>query len=84
KVYKAVREDHSLTSFSAIKIISVPKNQAELGALHSEGMTESESKEFLEGVVSDSGYTVAGDTALSVGHTSTLSQNFEDDVALYA
>lgn len=53
KVYKAVREEHSITTFCAIKVISVPNNQAEVEALHSEGMTDRESKEYLESVVSD-------------------------------
>ncbi|MBR5514967.1 MAG: leucine-rich repeat protein [Clostridia bacterium] len=53
KVYKAIREEHSITSFCAIKVISVPKNRAELDSLLSEGMTKEESLDFLENIVSD-------------------------------
>lgn len=53
KVYKAQREDHTLTSYSAIKVISIPNNPSELRTLYAEGLSEADTKKYLEGIVSD-------------------------------
>ena len=52
-VYKAVRREHGIESFSAIKVISVPQSKSELNALHSEGLSLDETKTYFEGVVND-------------------------------
>ena len=44
KVYKAVDEEAGFSVYSAIKVLSIPSSKAELDALESEGMTESESR----------------------------------------
>lgn len=53
KVYKAEREDHSFKSLSAIKVISIPNNPAELRSLHAEGLSEADTRSYLEGIVTD-------------------------------
>lgn len=52
-VYKATRRDYDIESTSAIKVISVPKNDEELHSLKAEGYSDSEIDEYLKGVVSD-------------------------------
>ena len=39
-VYEAARWEHSMTSRSAIKVISIPQNQSEVDSLRSEGLTK--------------------------------------------
>lgn len=53
KVYKAVREEHTMTTYAAIKVISIPQSDTELSSLRSEGLTEDASKTYFEGVVND-------------------------------
>jgi serine/threonine-protein kinase len=53
KVYKAVREEHGLTTYSAIKVVSIPQNEAELNTLRSEGMSEEATTNYFQGVVND-------------------------------
>ncbi|MCL2227865.1 MAG: protein kinase [Oscillospiraceae bacterium] len=53
KVYKATREEHGLTTFSAIKVISIPQNDSELASLRSEGWSEGATKTYFEGIVND-------------------------------
>lgn len=53
KVYKAVREEHGLTTFAAIKAISIPQNNAELASLRSEGWSEGATQTYLQGIVDD-------------------------------
>jgi len=53
KVYRAVREDHSLKSYAAIKVISIPQSKAEISALIAEGMSVDETKGYFEGIVKD-------------------------------
>ncbi len=50
-VYKAVRNDSNLTSYSAIKIISIPQDPSEIDTLRSEGLDMNESKTYLQGIV---------------------------------
>ena len=53
KVYKAVREGHGVTSSSAIKIISIPQSDAELASMRSEGLDETGTRSYFEGIVTD-------------------------------
>ena len=52
-VYQAVREEHGLTSLAAIKIIPIPQDTAEIDALRSEGMTDSEVRAYYERIMGD-------------------------------
>ncbi|MCH5182745.1 MAG: serine/threonine protein kinase [Oscillospiraceae bacterium] len=52
-VYQAVRRDHNVESHAAIKIISIPSDEAELNALRSEGLDANASKIYLNGIVND-------------------------------
>ena len=52
-VYKAVRRDHNVESFAAIKVVSIPFNESEIDSLRSEGLDMSASKTYFEGVVND-------------------------------
>ena len=51
KVYRAVRMDYTLESQSAIKIVSVPADPAELDSLRSEGLDMTGSRTYLQKVV---------------------------------
>ena len=51
KVYKAVKKDYGAEMFSAIKIITIPKSQAEVKALRADGMSLEGARSYLEGVV---------------------------------
>lgn len=53
KVYKAVREEHTMTTYAAIKVISIPQSDAEVSSLRSEGLDEDASKTYFEGIVND-------------------------------
>lgn len=53
KVYKAHREEHSLITDAAIKVITVPQSDAEVSSMQYEGMTLSETKTYFEGIVQD-------------------------------
>ena len=52
-VYKAVRQDNNLTSYSAVKVISIPQDPSEIDTLRSEGLDMNQSKTYLKGVVDD-------------------------------
>ena len=52
-VYKVVRRDDNFTSYAAIKVISIPQDQAEIDTLRSEGLDMAQSKTYLKGVVND-------------------------------
>lgn len=52
-VYKAVRHEMSVTSFSAIKIISIPQNEAEVTSLYSEGMDEAGARTYFQEMTTD-------------------------------
>ena len=52
-VYKAVRKDENLTSYSAIKVITIPQDQAEIETLRADGLDLDHSKTYLKGVVDD-------------------------------
>ena len=53
KVYKAVREEHGITTYSAIKVITIPKSDTELASMRSEGWSEVATKTYLQGIVDD-------------------------------
>ena len=52
-VYKAVRRDLGIESYSAIKVIAIPRNQSELHLLLSEGLDEQSSRKYLYNLVMD-------------------------------
>lgn len=52
-VYEAVRTDHSVESYAAIKVISIPQNESEVVSLRSEGLSNDAARTYLQGVVND-------------------------------
>ena len=52
-VYKAVRKDHNVESYAAIKVISIPSDPSEVDSLRSEGMDINATKTFLHNIVDD-------------------------------
>ena len=52
-VYKAIRKDAYVESFAAIKIISIPSNEAELDSLRSEGLDMNATRSYLQGIVKE-------------------------------
>lgn len=52
-VYKAMRNDNNIQSFSAIKVISIPADESEVDTLRSEGMSISATKTYFENLVTD-------------------------------
>lgn len=52
-VYKAVRTDHGVKSYAAIKIISIPADSSEVDSLRSEGLDLNATKTYLQGIVND-------------------------------
>ena len=53
KVYKAVRNDSDFTTYAAIKVISVPRNESEIESLQADGISLVGAKSYLQGIVSD-------------------------------
>jgi len=53
KVYKVVREGHGVTSTSAVKVISIPQNDAELSSIRAEGLDEAGTHSYFKGIVTD-------------------------------
>jgi len=53
KVYKVVREEHGVTSNAAVKVISIPQNDAELASIRSEGLDDTGTRSYFEGIVTD-------------------------------
>jgi len=53
KVYRAVREEHGMTAYSAIKVISIPQTDAELTSLRAEGWGEGATITYFQGIVND-------------------------------
>jgi len=51
KVYRAVKRDHDVEMYSAIKIITIPKSQSELTSLKAEGLSQEESRTYFETIV---------------------------------
>ena len=52
-VYKAVRRDHGVESYAAIKVISIPTDPSEVDSLRSEGLDMNATKTYLQGIVND-------------------------------
>lgn len=52
-VYKAVRRDHNVESYAAIKAISIPTDPSEVDSLRSEGMDANATKTYLQRIVND-------------------------------
>ena len=52
-VYEAVRTDHDVESHAAIKVISIPQDEAELESMRSAGLSVDATKTFLQEVVND-------------------------------
>lgn len=52
-VYKAVRNDHNVESYSAVKVITVPSDKSEMDSLRSEGFTADSARTYLRGIVND-------------------------------
>lgn len=52
-VYKAVRRDHNVESYAAIKVISIPDDSSEIDSLRSEGLDINATKTYLNGIVDD-------------------------------
>ncbi len=52
-VYEAIRTDHSVESHAAIKVITIPKSEAELNSLRAEGFTEESVTAYLRQMVDD-------------------------------
>ena len=52
-VYKAVRRDHNVESYAAIKVISIPADASEIDSLRSEGLDMNATRTYLHGIVDD-------------------------------
>ena len=52
-VYKAVRRDHGVESYAAIKVISIPTDSSEVDSLRSEGLDMNATRTYLQGIVND-------------------------------
>lgn len=52
-VYKAVRRDHNVESYAAIKVISIPADPSEVDSLRSEGLNMNATRTYLQGIVND-------------------------------
>lgn len=52
-VYKAVRRDHNVESYAAIKVISIPSDASEVDSLRSEGLDMNATRTYLQGIVDD-------------------------------
>lgn len=52
-VYKATRGDYGVECSAAIKVISIPQDEAEIDSLRSEGLSEENTKTYLQNVVND-------------------------------
>lgn len=52
-VYRAVRQEHGVTSEAAIKVISIPQDPSEVDSLRSEGLDLDATRTYLQSVVDD-------------------------------
>lgn len=53
KVYKVVREEHGITDYSAVKVITIPQSPAELNSLRADGYDETSARSYFESIVTD-------------------------------
>ena len=51
-VYKAIRAGHGVVSYAAIKVISIPKNEAEIKSLRTDGLDEAAIRNYFSRKVS--------------------------------
>lgn len=52
-VYKCYREVNNKTEYCAIKVISIPQDDIELTSIHHEGMTDDQTRQYFEEIISD-------------------------------
>ncbi|MCR4657789.1 MAG: serine/threonine protein kinase [Lachnospiraceae bacterium] len=52
-VYEAVRTDYAVESKAAIKVITIPANEAEIESLRADGLSENDTRSYLNGIVND-------------------------------
>ena len=52
-VYKAIREEHGVTSYSAIKALTIPRSKSELKSLMADGMDEAAAIKYFKEMVAD-------------------------------
>ena len=52
-VYQAVRTDHNVESYAAIKIITIPQDPSEIDSLRSEGIGQDGTRAYFQGIVND-------------------------------
>ncbi len=52
-VYEAVRNDYTVESKAAIKMITIPANESEIASLRADGLSMDDTKSYLSGIVSD-------------------------------
>ncbi|MCR4656567.1 MAG: serine/threonine protein kinase [Lachnospiraceae bacterium] len=52
-VYEAVRNDYSVESKAAIKVITIPANESEVESLRADGLSENDTRSYLSGIVND-------------------------------
>ena len=52
-VYKAIRRDHNVESYAAIKVISIPTDPSEVDSLRSEGLDMNATRTYFQGIVND-------------------------------
>lgn len=52
-VYKAVRRDHNVEDYAAIKVISIPADPSEVDSLRSEGLDMNATRTYFQGIVND-------------------------------
>lgn len=52
-VFKAVRRDNNVESYSAIKVISIPNDESEVDTLRSEGIDMNGTRTYFKGIVDD-------------------------------
>jgi len=53
KVYRVKKEEFSKTYYSAVKIISIPQNEAEIRQMRNEGMDNASARSYLHSFVAD-------------------------------
>ena len=52
-VYEAVRKDYEMESHAAVKVISIPQDASDLDTLRAEGLTDEQTRTFLQAVTED-------------------------------
>ncbi len=53
KVFMAVRQEHSVQSYAAIKVISIPQNEAEIDSVRSEMLDVNSTRTYFETIMLD-------------------------------